>query len=240
MQRSIFCTFLFFTLVHLCSAQSIGRQVISPLSFSAQNNGAYLSQTLGQIEFTTQENEQILTQGFQQASDLSSEVEISILYPECLNEESLFLVNITSLGSCFLNDVSFSWNGLEGGESFTIAANELLELSVSSTQGCETTILVDTSVPSDLQPCFGDPYNLITPNGDGENDTWTAEQLPPDDYAFRVWNRWGDVMFETANFDVDLGWDGSTSNGEQLPVGAYFYELKGSKHAFSGEINLLR
>lgn len=240
MQRRLFCTFLFFTLAHLCLAQSIGRQVISPISYSSQNNGAYLSQTLGQIEFSTQENEQILTQGFQQSSDLSSEVELSIVYPECLNEESLLLVNVSGLGSCFLNDVSFLWNGLVGEASLAVAPNELLELTVSSAQGCETTLLVDTSIPIDLQPCFGDPYNLITPNGDGENDTWTAEQLPPDEYAFRVWNRWGDLIFEMADFDVDLGWDGSTSSGDQLPVGAYFFELKGRKHAFSGEINLLR
>lgn len=224
----------------VCSAQTIGRQSINPLGFSSQNGGYYLSQTLGQVEYTTQENGAVLTQGFQQPSDLSAAFEIEINYPECLSDTSTFEVLILPSGECFLGDVSFTWNGEEGTNTYLALPNEILELSVSSELGCVLSELVNTSIPSQVLPCEEKPYNLITPNGDGENDRWTAEHLPEDNYSFRLWNRWGDLLYEAANFDVVLGWDGRRDNGDELPVGAYFYELEGLEHRFSGSINLLR
>jgi gliding motility-associated-like protein len=65
--------------------------------------------------------------------------------------------------------------------------------------------------------------NVITPNGDGQNDTFR-----PFPYRFVesiemvIYNRWGQVVFETS--DPDIGWDGTHKDaGIRVPDGVYFY-----------------
>lgn len=69
--------------------------------------------------------------------------------------------------------------------------------------------------------------NIISPNGDGRNDTWDIEFIeffPSTN--LRVYNRWGNIVFEQENYDQfqnsrsGRGWD-----PEGLSEGSYFYEL---------------
>jgi gliding motility-associated-like protein len=66
----------------------------------------------------------------------------------------------------------------------------------------------------------------ITPNGDGINDTWMIYNIEnhPNNYV-RVFNRWGDLVFEARNYQND--WDGHfKSKSESLPDGAsYYYQI---------------
>lgn len=66
----------------------------------------------------------------------------------------------------------------------------------------------------------------ITPNGDGINDTWMIYNIEnhPNNYI-RVFNRWGDLVFEARNYQND--WDGHfKSKSESLPDGAsYYYQI---------------
>jgi gliding motility-associated-like protein len=59
---------------------------------------------------------------------------------------------------------------------------------------------------------------------------------------FRVFNRWGQMVFETK--DIDKGWDG-TFNGEPQPIGVYVYMVEaftGTKERFykQGNVTLIR
>ena len=66
--------------------------------------------------------------------------------------------------------------------------------------------------------------SAFSPNNDGMNDTFGI--LNPDDVAevnFIITNRWNQVVFQT--MDKDARWDG-TRNGELLPLGMYFYQIK--------------
>lgn len=69
--------------------------------------------------------------------------------------------------------------------------------------------------------------NSFTPNGDGLNDTFGAHGEAISDFQMQVFNRWGQVVFETAN--VTQRWDG-TYEGVKVPQGSYVYKLtaKGS------------
>ncbi len=67
---------------------------------------------------------------------------------------------------------------------------------------------------------------MITPNGDGINDTWTVyniEQYP----ANQIWvfNRWGDQVFNSKGYKNT--WDGSYKNrGQKLPeASSYYYQI---------------
>jgi gliding motility-associated-like protein len=85
--------------------------------------------------------------------------------------------------------------------------------------------------------------NAFTPNGDGQNDIFRAipAGLANTTY-FRVFNRYGVVMFETNQYLK--GWDG-TFNGKPQPAGVYVWMIAGTdkdfkKIALKGTVNLIR
>jgi gliding motility-associated-like protein len=67
-------------------------------------------------------------------------------------------------------------------------------------------------------------YEIITPNGDGKNDTWkmTNADLYPNAEVL-VYNRWGKLVFNTRNAAADE-WDG-TYKGKLLPNDSYHYVI---------------
>jgi gliding motility-associated-like protein len=71
-------------------------------------------------------------------------------------------------------------------------------------------------------------HNVITPNGDGANDTWIIDCIEdfPDNNV-EIFNRWGDKVNAFENYDnVSRVWKGTDSKGALLPDGTYFYVLK--------------
>ncbi|MCB9267921.1 MAG: gliding motility-associated C-terminal domain-containing protein [Lewinellaceae bacterium] len=71
--------------------------------------------------------------------------------------------------------------------------------------------------------------NAFSPNEDGRNDRLApyADASIVEIEAFRVYNRWGGLLYERAAFapnDESLGWDG-TVNGQPAPPGVYVYQL---------------
>ncbi|MEM8909528.1 MAG: gliding motility-associated C-terminal domain-containing protein, partial [Bacteroidota bacterium] len=98
-----------------------------------------------------------------------------------------------------------------------------------------------TSCPLDI---IGVP-NVFSPNGDGVNDRFEASPtvLLDEIISFRVYNRWGTLLFEST--DIEDGWDG-TFKGSPQPSGVYVYmielfcEIDESILVKSGDITLLR
>jgi gliding motility-associated-like protein len=82
---------------------------------------------------------------------------------------------------------------------------------------------------------------IITPNGDGYNDTWIIRNIDLfPDAEVSVFNRWGEQVFHTKNLLANP-WDG-TSGGKLLPTDSYHYILRlndGSKPR-SGVISIIR
>ncbi|MES2774161.1 MAG: PKD domain-containing protein [Bacteroidota bacterium] len=70
--------------------------------------------------------------------------------------------------------------------------------------------------------------NTFTPNGDGANDVFYPRGEGIKSVRFlRVYNRWGQLLFERLNFstnDRSQGWDG-TFKGEKLAPDVYVYSL---------------
>ena len=87
--------------------------------------------------------------------------------------------------------------------------------------------------------------NTFTPDGDKFNNTWKAEHyLDISEWELRVYNRWGQVLFES--FDSQEGWDG-TFNGEMVQDGTYGYTIRyktceplNPNHFITGHVNVLR
>ena len=88
--------------------------------------------------------------------------------------------------------------------------------------------------------------NTFTPNGDENNNTFHPiffSGFDPQNYSFLIYNRWGDIVFESLNTEV--GWDGTYLN-KLLANGVYTWKLgfkekkTENEHRLTGHVNLLR
>lgn len=83
--------------------------------------------------------------------------------------------------------------------------------------------------------------NVITPNGDGDNDVLFfpgLELLPGNELV--IYNRWGFEVFAQSNYQSGGPlWDG-TLNGKDLPTDTYYYILKFNEKTIKSPITILR
>ena len=83
----------------------------------------------------------------------------------------------------------------------------------------------------------------FTPNADGKNDLFTPFPVGIKKYNyFRVFNRWGQVVFETTVFNK--GWDGKI-NSKLQTTGTYIWMIEGitkfdTKITKKGAVTLIR
>ncbi|MGF1533705.1 MAG: gliding motility-associated C-terminal domain-containing protein [Bernardetiaceae bacterium] len=66
--------------------------------------------------------------------------------------------------------------------------------------------------------------DAFTPNGDGLNDTFGGVGRFIETYELRIFNALGNPIFYSDN--LETRWDGTRNNGEALPAGVYFFQLR--------------
>ena len=67
--------------------------------------------------------------------------------------------------------------------------------------------------------------NAFTPNGDGKNDNFEIFfSFLPIDYDLTIYNRWGNIIFETHNSQEM--WNGRSTGNKKVKSGTYIYYLK--------------
>jgi gliding motility-associated-like protein len=137
--------------------------------------------------------------------------------------------------------VSYSWSPAAG-LSATDVANPIARPAQTTTYtvrirtaaGCETTASVTIAVaPIDIT--VRPTQKVVSPNGDGINDTWVVEHLERHErHYLRIVDRWGRTVYETRQYRND--W-----SAEGLPDGVYYYVLEVSgMPALSGAITVAR
>lgn len=100
---------------------------------------------------------------------------------------------------------------------------DLIIISVCDTNGDCTTQSFNVEISADVYV-----YTGMSPNGDGINDWFQVDFLPVGTQV-AIYNRWGDVVFETNNYDVDdpaNRFEGKNKNGTDLVAGTYYYKVK--------------
>ena len=85
--------------------------------------------------------------------------------------------------------------------------------------------------------------NAFTPDGDGKNEIFFATAVGIKEFSFKIFNRWGEVLFETT--DPSTGWDGMHPNGKEAIQGVYTWTVfaKGQNDKLiekRGNLSLLR
>jgi gliding motility-associated-like protein len=84
--------------------------------------------------------------------------------------------------------------------------------------------------------------DAFTPNGDGMNDEFLATGIYIDQFTMNIYNRWGEVVYNTTN--RAQGWNG-TINGQNAEAGQYMYRIEvvdmtGQKTVRTGALLLIR
>lgn len=173
----------------------------------------------------------------------------------CTEEDNIFnTLNWTNpINDCEDTDDVVGYNvyysPVEGGEFDLIASfDDSNALSFEhkperGIAGCYAVSAVDTffneSILSNIVcidncPSYELP-NTFTPNGDGFNDLF--KPFPycfVDQVSFRVFNRWGQLVWETNN--PDLNWNGNNLGGNALPSGVYYYTCQVFEQRVNGSI----
>lgn len=73
-------------------------------------------------------------------------------------------------------------------------------------------------------------YNALSPNGDGLNEVLFIEYIALLEEAknntVRIFNRWGDVVYEAENYNnTSIAFRGISTSGDAIPAGTYFYRI---------------
>ena len=116
-----------------------------------------------------------------------------------------------------------------------------VSLIATSSGGCSDTLTKFAWVKVVEKPALYVP-NLFSPNDDGVNDFFKIEGSGFKQVDLKIFNRWGEKVFETDN--ANIGWDGYFS-GEKAEPGVYVYHLTVlydvlSSTQYTGSIILVR
>ncbi|MEM9824734.1 MAG: PKD domain-containing protein, partial [Bacteroidota bacterium] len=120
---------------------------------------------------------------------------------------------------------------------------QAVELVVTSVWGCVDTIVKVVDV---IPKVTYHLPNAFTPNNDDVNDFFQAAGFfrGITNYSMQIWNRWGNLVFETNNPNV--GWNGRKDNvGRMSPSGVYVCRVtyigpRGHLREYKGFATLIR
>lgn len=101
------------------------------------------------------------------------------------------------------NFQSYLWQDGSTDSVFLVNASGKISLTVSNSAGCKVSDSLNV-----IEDCLGDILfpNAFTPNEDGINEVFIGVGSIPENFNLKIYNRWGEVIFETNNFNQ--GWDG--------------------------------
>lgn len=149
---------------------------------------------------------------------------LDMLYPivSFVNTSSGAISYVWDFGDTSINETVFSPTHLY---ALNTEGNYDVKLHVTSAEGCvdsiEMTIAVQETVLFFVPTAF-------TPNGDEYNNTFKPVMISgfdPTTYQFKIFNRWGEMVFESN--DPEIGWDGDYGAGKGITATQNFtYKLQ--------------
>jgi gliding motility-associated-like protein len=146
-------------------------------------------------------------------------------------------------------NANFTWSPTETMVSPTsltsiVSPTETTSYTLTATDGLCTKS--DTALVRVYEIVCDEPYvfvpNAFTPNGDQENDVLYVRGIWIEKFVFRIFDRWGELVFESTN--QSIGWDG-TFKGKKLDPDVFDYYLEvdcigGSRNIIKGNVSLMK
>ncbi|MDB5229564.1 MAG: cell surface protein [Chitinophagaceae bacterium] len=159
-------------------------------------------------------------------------------------------VQITFTNNSF-NGTVYKWYFGDGDSLITTQHDPAITHSYNETKIYNACLVVVNSFGCADSVCRSIDYKIIpnvdvpnafTPNGDGINDQVHVKGFGIKNVAWKIYNRWGTLVFQSNNFKQ--GWDGKYQ-GQLQPQDVYAYILdvefvNGEKYVKKGDITLLR
>lgn len=147
-----------------------------------------------------------------------------------------------------INADTYNWNFGDGNGSQDENPAPHLYRKTGRYTVCLTAITREGCIDRLCKPVEADVYpladlpNAFSPNKDGANDVLYVRGSGIEEMILKIYNRWGEVIFETT--DQDIGWDG-TYKGKEQPMESYGFVLDvtfidGTSLHKSGNVTLLR
>ncbi len=126
--------------------------------------------------------------------------------------------------------------------TFTDLGKYHVELIVETEFGCLDTATLQIEIL---------PFTVFTPNAfrpeseipENREFMPVGVGIDPERFEFKVFNRWGELVFESRN--PGYKWDGTTKNSNPAPMGNYiwkadFDDIQGFHHSMNGQVLLIR
>lgn len=141
---------------------------------------------------------------------------------------------------------TYSWDNTAGTIGSTSTAviqvrpdrTTTYQVKATNASGCSSNSSITINVTDDYASIH--PANLLTPNGDGKNDTWVVKniELYPDN-TVSIYDKGGRLLHKISRYNND--WDGSY-NGSPLAEGTYYYviDFSSGKYLLKGFVTILR
>lgn len=123
-----------------------------------------------------------------------------------------------------------------------------VELIIVNEKGCKDTAVLPVIVKDEYT--FFAP-TAFSPGNDGTNDVFYVwgKGIDPENYHLLIYDRWGEIIFETYNYDPlnpkSTGWDGRVKGGKIAEIGTYtwyvlYKDLGGVERQEAGPITIVR
>jgi gliding motility-associated-like protein len=134
---------------------------------------------------------------------------------------------------------AYSWSHGATSSSIQITEPGLYAVTVTDNIGCVGHD--DLSVDFECDAVIEVP-TAFTPNDAPPNDAFQVYGTSTDFFEVRIFNRWGERIFESTDFN--FAWDG-TYRGVPLPIGVYVYFIRyrdydGAMKELQGSVTLIR
>jgi gliding motility-associated-like protein len=126
-----------------------------------------------------------------------------------LGNDTLLCIDSSRTIVATLGMDSYEWQDGKKGASY--AVNQAGKYFVTGTrQGCMVTDTLRLA-PLNCKRCLFFAPNIFSANDNGTNDVFHLySDCIPDKFILRIFNRWGDIVFETTDFEA--GWNGVFKN----------------------------
>lgn len=155
---------------------------------------------------------------------------IVIMADDFISDCSGVPVTLTASASGGSGDLQITWSTGSEQSSITVP-DQPATYQIIATDACGNQTSTEVNV---IAPCAFIVPNVFSPNNDGSNDTFEIPGIEFFANQVRIYNRWGQVVFEATNYDND--WD-----GRPVSDGTYFYEVsvQGQEKPLTGHLTIL-
>jgi gliding motility-associated-like protein len=142
------------------------------------------------------------------------------------------IIHLTLGGSAVSGTYSIGLkNGADGNSILDVCPNSI-----------DTSTVLTFSYATSASDCPIKIYTGLSPNADGHNDSWIIDCIETEpDNQVTIINKWGQNVWHTSGYDnVTTVWKGTDMQGQPLPDGTYFYEVKLSWKTYKGRVEIVR